>query len=409
MSYQLINAISEDLIKEVGDLKYIRSSLFADLEPPKQIAIILKGARGIGKSTVILQFLLEKQRAGHKVLYVSADSSVISSSLAELAFEFKNGGGTYLAIDEIHKSNDWQREVKTILDSFPRLKLIVSGSSSLHLDYKAADLSRRHIMLRAKGLSFREYLEQNYALYLAKYSIIEIVENADSIVSKIINSAQERKLNLLEIFHTYLREGYFMTRSKFGSTDLYYDSLMNSINGTIEVDLPSVYTELDGKSIYNIKAMLKHIASKCPFTPNIQELSAALGIAKDNVIKKYLQYLHDGEVILNLYQNDKFHKHFLKPQKIFLNNTNYAHAFSDSPDIGTIRETYVANCLINHGDLSSPEHGDFCLDNKWVFEVGGRSKTKKQLKGVKHAFVLADNILLPERNTIPLWLLGFLW
>lgn len=409
MSYQLLNAISNDLIKEVGAFKYVRSSLFADLESPSQIAIILKGSRGIGKSTVLLQFLHKKQKDGHKVLYLSADSSVISRSLTELAFELNKSGVSYLAIDEIHKYADWQREVKTILDSFPKLKLIVSGSSSLHLNYKAADLSRRHIMLRAKGLSFREYLEKNYSLNLKKYSLIEILENLDSIVNEIISVFQENKLNAIEIFHIYLREGYFITRNNFNRIGLYYDSLINSINSTIEVDLPSVYTELDGQSLYNIKSMLKHIAHKCPFTPNIQEISVALGIAKDNTLKKYLQYLHDGEIILNLYHIDKFHKNFLKPQKIFLNNPNYAHALFDTPDIGTIRETFVANCLVNHGDLTAPAQGDFCLNDKWTFEVGGKSKTKKQLKGIKHSFVLADNILLPNRSTIPLWVLGFLW
>jgi len=158
VSYQLLSAISNDLIQEISAFKYTRLSLFTDLEPSFQTAVILKGARGIGKSTVLLQFLYEKKKAGNKVLYLSADSSIISNSLAELAFEVNKSGVSYLAIDEIHKYTDWQREVKTILDSFPKLKLIVSGSSSLHLNYKVADLSRRHVLLRAKGLSFREYL-----------------------------------------------------------------------------------------------------------------------------------------------------------------------------------------------------------------------------------------------------------
>lgn len=409
MSYQLLSTISNDLIKGVATFKYVRSSLLADLEPPPQIAIILKGARGIGKSTAVLQFLLEKQKAGNKVLYISADSSIISTSLTELAFETNKSGVSYLALDEIHKYAEWQREVKTILDSFPNLKLIVSGSSSLNLNDKSADLSRRHIMLHVKGLSFREYLENHYSIVLNKYTIFEILENFHNLPTEIISVLQARKLNLLELFYIYLREGYFITRTNFNRIGLYYDSLINSINSTIEVDLPSVYTELDGQSIYNIKSMLKHIARKCPFTPNIQELSIALGIAKDNTLKKYLQYLHDGEIILNLYNTDKFHKDFLKPQKIFLNNPNYAYAFFESPDIGTIRETFVANCLINQGTLTAPSHGDFCLENKWVFEVGGKSKTKKQLRGIQDSFILADNILLADHGKIPIWLLGFMW
>ena len=143
-----------------------------------------------------MQFLAEKQKAGHKVFYLSADSSIISDSLTKLVFDINKSGVSYLVIDEIHKYPGWQREVKTILDSFPKLKLIVSGSSSLHLNYKVADLSRRHIMLRAKGLSFREYIERNYSVNLNKYSLSEILNNTDEIINQIINVFQKNQLNL---------------------------------------------------------------------------------------------------------------------------------------------------------------------------------------------------------------------
>ncbi len=315
----------------------------------------------------------------------------------------------YLAIDEIHKYNGWQAEVKTIVDSFPNLKLIVSGSSALKLDYASVDLSRRHIMLDAQGLSFREFLSKNYAINFDNYTLVEVLSNANEIAVHITREFVKHKLDLLQLFKTYLQQGYFPTREIYATDKIYYDSLINSINSTIDSDLTSVHADIDNISKGNIKLLLKHIAQKCHFTPNITELSQHLGIANDNTLKKYLYYLHEGGVLINLYASNKSHKDFQKPQKIFLNNTNFAYAFSDVPDIGTIRETFVANCLIGKGDLTAPTYGDFCLNNKWTFEIGGKSKNKRQIKSITDSFVFADNTLSVTNESIPLWLLGFLW
>jgi len=405
----MLNQISTELIKEASMYTYVRAGLFNMLDPPKQNIVILRGARGIGKSTLLLQYLSEQQYRGHKVLYVSADSAIIPDTLAKLAYDFYFSGGEYLAIDEIHKYIGWQPEAKTIIDSFPKLKVLVSGSSSLNLDYAAADLSRRHIMLQAKGLSFREFLNKNYLTQFRAYDLVEILTNAEDLAVDIMQQLRIHKIDLIELFHLYLQEGYFITRDKYKSEGIYYSSLINTINSVIDSDLPSVYHDLDNLSIQKIKLLLKHVAQKCPFTPNIKELSSHLGIAKDNTLKKYLQYLHDGEVLLNLYPVNKSHKDFLKPQKIFLNNSNYAYAFGNNPEIGTIRETFVANCLNGLGDLTAPTYGDFCLDNNWTFEVGGKTKTKKQIKDINNSYVLADDILWANKDIIPLWLLGFLW
>jgi predicted AAA+ superfamily ATPase len=401
--------ISDSLLKDVSRFTYIRYEIFSLLEPPRQNLIVLKGARGIGKSTLVLQYLLDKQKHDHKVMYVSADSTILTTSLAELAHEFYKRGGNYLVVDEIHKYPNWQQNVKTIVDAFPSLKLIASGSSSLHLNYAAADLSRRHIMIQAKGLSFREYLNKNYHTKYAIINLQDILIHAAEIAVNIVESFKNTKIDILECFHKYLREGYFITREEYSSIKIYFASLINAINSTIDIDLLNVYQDVDQLSLKNIKQLLKHIAQKCPFTPNITELKNALNIANANTLKKYLKYLHDGEVLLNLYTVNKSHKDFQRPQKIFLNNTNYAYAFGDTPDIGTIRETFVANCLLGQGELTAPTYGDFCLDNNLVFEVGGKSKTNKQIKSIQNSYVLADNILSVDQGKIPLWLLGFLW
>ncbi len=409
MSYQRLMEISTDLIAEVNNYTYVRSGLLQYLNPPNKNVVILKGARGIGKSTLIQQYLLKKQIEGHKVFYVSADSTLLTVSLAELAHEYYKRSGVYLAIDEIHKYTNWQAEVKTILDSFPHLHLVVSGSSSLNLDYASADLSRRHVMLHAQGLSFREYVNKNYNLSLELHSLTEIIDSCEEITRNIVKIFNKEKLDLIELFHLYLKEGYFISKDNYSAASLYYQSLINSINSTIDSDLPSVHNDIDNISKHNIKALLKHIADKCPFTPNISELSKNLGIANDNVLKKYLYYLNESEVLINLYSMNKSHKDFQKPQKILLNNTNFAYAFSTNPAIGTIRETFVANCLSLKGKLTAPAMGDFCLNDRLIFEVGGKSKNKRQIKSISNSYVLADNILSFTDGSLPLWLLGFLW
>jgi len=409
MSFQRIHEISNDLLLETANFSFVRSALFAALNPPKQNVVILKGARGIGKSTLIQQFLLDRQAKGKKVLYLSADSTLLDMTLAEFAHEYQKRGGEYLAFDEIHKYSGWQAEVKTILDSFTNLKLLVSGSSSASLDYASTDLSRRHVMLNAKGLSFREYVDKLHQLKFSPYSLTDLLTNFADIIPKITRTFRQNSLDLLEIFKKYLRCGYFLSRDNYHTETLYYDSLINTMNSVIDADLPYVYSDIDSLSKQKIKLLLKHIALKCPFTPNVSELSRSLNITNDNTLKKYLYYLNEGEILTNLYQANKSYKDFQRPTKIFLNNTNYVYAFNEAPLIGTIRETFAANCLRNEGELTAPSFGDFCINDEWTLEIGGRSKNKRQIKSVKKGYVFSDDILSIQHGNLPLWLLGFLW
>lgn len=409
MSYQRLSEISDDLILGVSDHHYIRSELSVALEPPYQNVTILKGARGVGKSTLLQQFLLKKRMNGCAALYISADSTLLTSSLAEFAHEYYKRAGQYLAIDEIHKYENWQAELKTILDAFPALKVMVSGSSSLNLDYASTDLSRRHVMLHAKGLSFREYVNKHYNLNVMLYSLNDILSGAEEISVSITRIFRENKCDLLTLFRDYLRSGYFLTRDNYPTEMRYYDSLINSVNSVIDSDLSAVHKDIDSISREKIKRLLKHLSLKCPFTPNVAELSRQLSIPNDNSLKKYLYYLSEAEVLTNLYPRDKSTKDFQRPQKIFLNNTNFAYAYSTEPEIGSIRETFAANCLQNQGELTVPTFGDFCLDGEYTFEIGGRSKNKRQIKSIKNSYVFVDDILSVENDKLPLWLLGFLW
>lgn len=409
MSFQRLKEISDSLIEEAGNLTFVRDSLLHQLTPAKQNVVILRGARGIGKSTLLQQYLHQQQQQKKNVLYISADNTLLQQTLSELAYEYQKRGGEFLVIDEIHKYNNWQLELKTIVDSFPKIKLLVSGSSSINLDYNSADLSRRHIMVHAQGLSFREYLAKEYAIDLPAIDLTMILTSYEDITHKITKELAKRNLDLLDAFKTYLRQGYFISRDNFPNETLYYSSLINTINSAIESDLPYTFTDINNTSKQNIKSLLSQIATLCPFTPNISELSKNLEIASKETLKKYLHYLDKGEIITNLYAANKTHKDFPKPKKIFLDNTNFSYAYADNPSIGTIRETFVANTLRNAGKLTSPTQGDFCLDNHITFEVGGKSKNLKQIKSLNNSFILADDLLTAEHRKIPIWLLGFLW
>tara|TARA_B100001094_G_scaffold234997_1_gene230017 strand:- start:767 stop:1996 length:1230 start_codon:yes stop_codon:yes gene_type:complete len=408
MSYQILSEISSDLITEAESLKFVRESLLNKLEPPEQNASILRGARGIGKSTVVLQYLSKRQGEGKKVLYISADSTLLDQSLSQVALEFNKRGGDYLAIDEIHRYPKWQDDLKTIIDAFRKLKVIVSGSSAIELDAHGSDLSRRHQVISGLGLSFREYIQKNCDLVLPTISFHQLTTEYEEISFEVTKQFAEVKLDLLLQFKAYLRSGYFISRENYKTDAIYFASLINSINTIIDADLPSVHSEIDSLGRERIKQLLKSIAKKCPFTPNISELGRSLGIANDNTLKKYLFYLDQGEVLLNLYKKNRTHKDFPKPQKILFANTNYAFAYFSNPEVGTIREIFSAGVLKHLGDITSPDVGDILFNDDYLFEIGGRSKNHKQIKKIQNHFVLADDILIPEKQKIPLWMLGLL-
>ena len=204
MTYQRLSEISADLIDEVESYPFVRTKLFEAMEPPKQNVIILKGARGVGKSTLLKQFLRKCRSQSNPVFYFSADSSLLEMRLVELAHEYYKRGGVYLAVDEIHKYLGWQAEIKTIIDSFTSLKLIVSGSSSLSLDYAKADLSRRQVMLHAQGLSFREYIEKTHQFKFDSYDLKNIITRAEELSRTIVNVFRKNNVDLITTFKNYL-------------------------------------------------------------------------------------------------------------------------------------------------------------------------------------------------------------
>lgn len=356
------------------------------------------GARGVGKTTFLLQYLKEHSLPFSKKLYISADSIKIDS-LFELAKSFQNDGGELLVIDEIHKYIGFENELKKIYD-FLELQVIFSGSSALQVDNSKADLSRRAVVYEIEGLSFREFIELKNSVMLPSYSLEDILKNHVDIAYELLEQFE------LNLFKEYLEFGYYPFY--FDKLSTYQIKLNETINTVIEVDIPSIF-KIEYHNIKNFKKLLLVLCQSIPYTPNINELLSKMGMGSDyRSLYRYLDYLNKAKVITLIRPKTKGDNIFVKPEKIYFNNTNLHYAYCDSPETGTIREVFFKSMLFEHS-LTIPKKGDFLVDEKYIFEIGGKSKSFKQIKNIENSFVIADDIEIGSGNKIPLWLFGFLY
>ncbi len=390
--------IKSDKILKLQNYKYKRYFYNSIDFNDKLIGIV--GSRGVGKTTVIIQYLNSLTIPKSKKLYFSADSITTSSlSLYEIADEFSKSGGKVLAIDEIHKYKSFEKELKEIYD-FLDLQLIFSGSSALQLEHKKADLSRRAVLYRVKGLSFREFLELKLNLKFTPFNLTDILENHNDLVDTILN-----KIKPFEYFKEYLESGYFPYY--FENPNTYSLKLEESINTVIEADLPIIFN-IEPQNIQKLKQLVNLICASKPYELNITNLSQKIGINR-NTLYQYIHYLNMGNIFTPLKAKSKGDNIFSKPQKLYLNNPNFSFVYCQSNEIGTIREQFFLNMLSVEHTLSYPQKGDFLVDEKYLFEIGGKGKDFKQIKNLKDSFVVADDIEVGFGNKIPLWLFGFLY
>ena len=317
----------------------------------KMIGIL--GSRGVGKTTLILQYLESSELPKSKKLYFSADSIIASStSLYDIADEFCKSGGKLLAIDEIHKYQDFEKELKEIYD-FLDLKVIFSGSSALQLEHKKADLSRRAVLYRIKGLSFREFLELKLDIKLTSYKLEDILQNHIDISHDILD-----KIKPFEYFKEYLQCGYFPYY--FENKDTYSIKLEETINAVIETDLPFIFN-IESGSIQKLKQLVSLICTSKPYQLNITELSKKMSINR-NTLYQYIHYLTLGNIFASVKAKTKGDTIFSKPQKLYLNNPNLSYSYCQSNEIGTIRELFFLNMLSQNYNVLYPNKGDFFVD-----------------------------------------------
>ncbi len=364
------------------------------------IAII--GARGVGKTTLLLQHIKENHNDLTEVMYISLDSLYfLKNHLSVFADEFVKLGGKYLFIDEVHKYPNWAIEVKNIYDNNPNLNIVITGSSALDIHRGKGDLSRRVVIYKMNGLSFREFISLKHKVDFSTYSLEEITVNAISIAQE-INS----KIKPIKLFQEYIKTGYYPFFVE--QEDHYYERIEQAVSEILETDLPAL-EPIDYTAVYNIKKLLIIIAEIVPFKPNISKLSQQIGINRDTLVK-YLHWMQRADLLLLLTSDTYGIAKMNKPEKVYLNNTNLIYALSENnSNQGTIRETFFYNQMHVMHKISYPKKADFMVDNKYIFEIGGKNKTQKQIAGMNNAFIVADNIEYAYKNTIPVWMFGFLY
>ncbi|RLD66026.1 MAG: AAA family ATPase [Bacteroidetes bacterium] len=381
-------------------LKFKRSLLNTIHWENRMIGI--RGARGVGKTTLILQYIKETLALNETVIYVSLDDIFFTSnSLSEYVDDFVKKGGKYLFIDEVHKYKNWSIELKNIYDNYDELKIVFTGSSILPLIESKADLSRRAVMYDMQGLSFREFLNVTHKLDFETVSLSDVLANHLEL-SMMIN----KKIKPILEVEKYNQKGYYPYFLE--SNRDYLLLLAETINQTLEADIP-IYLDLNVESIEKMKKLLFIIATSVPFKPNISKLSERVGVAR-NTLKMMFHYLEKANIINLLFAGTKGISKLQKPEKVYLHHPNLMHALSPTQiNMGTLRETFFQNQIQNLFSVEYTNTGDFLIDNKYTFEIGGKNKTDKQIKDIPDSYIAADNIEYGEGNKIPLFLFGFLY
>ncbi len=397
---------------QIKQLAYHRY-FYRSMQALPRMAILL-GQRGVGKTTLLIQYLLdyaEGDRFSPKILYVQADHFLMGNlSLYEIAEQFHLTGGKVIAIDEIHKYPQWSRELKSIFDTFPDLQILASGSSALSIHHGSHDLSRRAVTYSIVGLSFREYLELTLETEFEVLDLNAIINNHLSIADQINQKIGKFNQKILPLFASYLRHGYYPYSFEFKDEAIFYLTLEQNLHATIEVDLAAIYPQLTGSSINKIKKLLIFIAQSVPFTPNWNKLQALLGIGDQRTLKNYFKYLEQAGLIKAVEKNSDQLRQIDQPEKIYLDNPNQMFAIATTnANIGTIRETFFLDMLSPWHTVRLPHQGDFLVDNQFLFEIGGRNKKTVQIKSIPNAFIAADDIEIGGSGKIPLWLFGFIY
>lgn len=363
--------------------------------------IAIKGPRGTGKTTLMLQRIKKAFANIDDALYISLDSLYFkTNTLTDIVDYAYTHGIMHIFIDEIHRYDDWGTELKYIYDSYPDLYIIYSGSSLLKIDNSTADLSRRQTVYNLEGLSFREFLAFEKVIDIPPISIEDLLKKHTDIALKITS-----ELKILPLFEKYVKCGYYPFY-KEAKKD-YLSRLSQAVSVIIDIDLPAT-ENISYATMNKTKKLLMVIAQRCPFVPNISQLFIELDIARDLGMK--MLYALERAKLINLLTDEiKSYKHLTKPQKIFLNNTNLSYALAERIDIGNQRETFFLNqTSISHSVLM-PQKGDFFIDGKYLFEVGGKNKTFDQIADVANSFLAIDGIETGHKNRIPLWMFGLMY
>ena len=363
--------------------------------------IMIKGARGVGKTTLMKQRCKEN---GPEGLYASLDQLYFNEhTITELADYHYKHGGTHLYLDEVHlyPRYNWEQELKNIYDSYPGFHIVFTGSSLLQLNSKIADLSRRVAVYELRGLSLREYLNFTGIYRFEPLSLTDILNHHIAIACDIAS-----QVRIIGEFEKYLRKGYYPFFLE--SSDITYSQRVERlVLSVIDIDIPAV-AEIEYETQLKLKKLLVVLAEQVPFVPNMAKLGRDIEVTRNQLVK-FFTLLNDGAILRTLTDTSTQPKRAAKPGKILFDNPSVMQALGIINKTGTVRESFVASMLSNVGNLYAADEGDFSLDKEKLFEVGGKNKGFSQIADKPDSYILADNIESGMGNKIPIWLTGFLY
>jgi len=363
----------------------------------------VKGARGVGKTTLLMQRLKQMQLPSSQAVYVSLDELWFTENkLVDLARTFVQKGGKYLFLDEVHKYKNWSQEIKNIYDTWTELHIVFTGSSMLHIHDARTDLSRRAMVYTMQGLSFREYLNISQSKDYQSITLENILSNHIDISMQISG-----EIKPLTFFYQYLKNGYYPYFLE--NENNYLARLRETVLYTLEIDLVHL-RQISTQHIDKLKKLLYVLSQSVPYTPNILKLSEQIGVSR-NTLMNYLQYLHEAELFILLFSKNSGNQLMQKPDKMYLHNTNIYYALAGNDfknNIGAVRETFFVNQLSQSAIVNYTETGDFLVNENYIFEVGGRNKGFKQIANLPNSYLAVDEKETGVENKIPLWLFGFL-
>ncbi len=367
-----------------------------------QPLIGIKGQRGVGKTTLMLQRIKETDPTGEASFYASLDNLWFAEhSLIDLAENLIKEGVTNLYLDEVHRMPGWERQIKNIYDSYPELHVVFTGSSLLVIDHSIGDLSRRASMYSLPGLSFREFLMFEGISDFEKLSLEEVLYSHETLAPSISS-----KIDILAYFRKYMKVGYYPFYGSMGVAD-YYSRLDQTVSTVIDSDIPAVENKIDYETLIKAKRLIGIIAGSQPYLPNMSTLSGLMGTNRSQLLKLF-DLLDRAGIIRQVFTIVNSPKSLAKPQKILLDNSTLMCAL-DSPMIGAQRECTFASFLSVDHRVGFAKDGDFIIDSRYLFEIGGKGKGFAQIRDIPDSFVAADDIEFGFGNKIPLWLFGFLY
>lgn len=361
----------------------------------------IKGARGVGKTTMLLQHIVDTYKNIDRVIYASLDDLWFQThSLMDLVDWADRHGIERLYLDEVHRYPQWALVLKNIYDNYPDIRIAYTSSSILNMDNSQVDLSRRQTLYMLNGLSFREFLEFEDVVKMQSLPLGQLIENHVKVAMDITKSQK-----IIPLFEQYLEHGYYPFYKAVG--DDFQERLRSVVSVVIENDLPAVES-VSYETIQKTKRLLMLICSQVPFEPNMTALWKQLETNNDLGLKM-LYALDKAQILSLLTTNSKNYKHLYKPDKIFLSNSNLMHALCPTVDKGNERETFFLSMTSAVAEVKTPQMGDFIVDGKFLFEVGGRRKSFAQIKDIPESFLAVDDTEIGFGNRIPLWMFGLIY